>query len=153
MRANISLLTVPILIAAFGVTAVAADPPAASAAPAAPSLTDVLTASGIAATGYISTTYQHFSGVPTYRQFDVDGNGFSLGQAGLQLAYQPREGFGGVVQLTAGNDAAVVNTAEGSSASNFDVLQAYAQYARGPMDPCRRKVPDAGRRRGHCTHG
>ena len=109
----------------------AADAAPAPAAPAAPSLTDVLASSGITATGYVSATYEHFSGIPTYRQFDIDKNGFSLNQAGLQLAYQPKEGFGGVLQLVAGNDASIINGAEGSTNSNFDVLQAYAQYAKG----------------------
>jgi Putative beta-barrel porin-2, OmpL-like. bbp2 len=131
MRSRVSLLTIPVLLSSFGVAAVAADLPAASATPAAPSLTDVLASSGIAATGYISASYEHFSGVPTYRQFDINKNSFSLNQAGVQLAYQPKEGFGGVVQLAAGNDASIVNAAEGSSGSNFDALQAYAQYAKG----------------------
>ena len=130
MRSKASLFAMPILVASFSATAVAADPPAA-AAPAAPSLTDILAASGIAATGYISASYEDFSGVPTFREFDVDRNGFSLHQASLQLAYQPKEGFGGVVQLVAGNDASIINTAEGSSDSNFDLLQAFVQYAKG----------------------
>ena len=122
----------------FGAAAYAADPPAdapaaaaAPAAPTGPSLADVLTASGLAVTGYVSATYEHFSGVPTFRQFDVDRNSFSLNQAGVQIAYQPKEGFGGVLQLIAGNDAGIVNTAEGTGGSNFDVLQAYAQYVTG----------------------
>jgi hypothetical protein len=85
----------------------------------------------VTATGYISTTYQDFSGVPTYREFDVYKDSFSLSQASLQVAYQPKEGFGGLVQLLGGNDAEVLNRAEGSSASKFEILQGYAQYAQG----------------------
>lgn len=113
-------------IASMGTAAYAAD------APAAPSLTDVLASSGITATGYVSGTYQHTSGFPTYRQFDVDKNGFAFHQAGLTVAYQPKDGFGGLVQLLGGSDAAIVSAAEGSSGSDFEVLQAYAQYATGP---------------------
>jgi hypothetical protein len=104
----------------------------ASFAADAPSLTDMLASSGITASGYVSGTYEHFSGTPTYRQFDVDKNSFVFHQAGLTLGYQPKDGFGGVVQLMAGSDAAIVSAAEGSSGSEFEVLQAYAQYASGP---------------------
>ena len=129
--------TALIVLSALSTAVFATDPPAAPAAPAAPtaptapSLSDVLGSSGLVATGYASSTYTHFSGIPTFRQFDVDRNGFSLNQVGLQLAYQPKEGFGGVLQLVAGNDATIINAAEGSTNGNFDVLQAYAQYAKG----------------------
>jgi hypothetical protein len=120
-------------LASVGSAAYAADAPA-PAAPAAPSLTDVLASSGLAVTGYVSAQYDNVSGVfPTYRQFDLQKNGFTMNQAGLQIAYQPKEGFGGVVQLIAGKDAEVVDFAERGSTSNFDVLQAYAQYVTGPM--------------------
>lgn len=130
-RFEIASVAAPALLFSLGAVAAAADPLAEPAAPVAPSLADVLAASGVTATGYLSATYENFSGVPTYREFDLDKNSFSLSQASLQIAYQPKEGFGGVVQLMAGDDAAVINRAEGSSASNFDVLQGYAQYAKG----------------------
>ncbi len=118
------------LLCSLGAAVGAADIPAeANTAP--PSVTDMLAKSGVVASGYIDATYANFSGQPTYREFDIDKNSFLLSQVSLQLAYQPKQGFGGVVQLMAGDDAAVINKAEGSAASNFDVLQGYAQYANG----------------------
>lgn len=130
-RYKISSFAAAVLLPSLGAVAVAADPPTAPPAPAAPSLTDVLATSGVTATGYVSAAYENFSGVPTFREFDLDKNSFSLHQASLQVAYQPKEGFGGVVQLMAGDDASVINKAEGSSASDFEILQGYAQYAKG----------------------
>src|SRR5207248_91404 len=49
----------------------AADPPAAAAGPTAPSLAEVLTASGITATGYVAGSYYHSSGYSTFHQFDI----------------------------------------------------------------------------------
>jgi hypothetical protein len=130
-RYRIVSLAAPALLYSLGATAAASDQPTDPAAPATPSLTEVLAKSGVVVTGYISATYEDFSGQPTYREFDVDKNSFSLKQASLQVAYQPKDGFGGVVQLMAGDDASVINQAESSSASNFDVLQGYAQYSKG----------------------
>jgi hypothetical protein len=50
------------------------------------------------------------------------------------MAKQPKEGFGGLVNITAGKDAQVIHSfPENSAASNslFDITQAYAQYATG----------------------
>jgi putative OmpL-like beta-barrel porin-2 len=46
--------------------------------------------------------------------------------------YLPKEGFGGLVNLTAGRDARIIASA-GESTSNFDVTQAFVQYAHGPL--------------------
>jgi hypothetical protein len=62
--------------------------------------------------------------------FDTQKSGFALQQAAINIGYQPKEGFGAFVNLTAGNDADVIASYDlyGKN-SKFDVTQAYAQYA------------------------
>jgi Putative beta-barrel porin-2, OmpL-like. bbp2 len=120
---------------AFGV-AVAADEPAtatAPAAPAGPTVTDVLTASGITETGYVAASYYHSNGYNNYHQFDDKHDSFQLDQAALTIAYQPKEGFGALVNVAAGEDMKILNAAEGSSPNTFDVVQGFVQYAAGPL--------------------
>jgi hypothetical protein len=108
------------------------------AKPAAPSLTDVLTASGVDLHGYVDVAYSYLSGMGVFtsgvadRVFDTEPNSFNLHQAALIVDYQPKEGFGALVNLTAGRDARVIASL-GESTSNFDVTQAFAQYAHGPL--------------------
>ncbi len=118
-----------------------ADEAAKSAEPAkptAPSLADVLAASGIDLHGYLDTAYSYLSGTGIFRSgapdrvFDTEPNSFNLHQAALIVEYQPKEGFGGLVNLTAGRDARVIASA-GEATSNFDVTQAFVQYAHGPL--------------------
>src|SRR3954471_12347529 len=111
-----------------------------AAAPAAPTLDKVLEASGLSLSGYVDTAYQHadrnIEGGFSTRVFDSQNNSFVLHQVGLQMAKQPKEGFGGLVNITAGKDAQVIHSApESSTASNslFDITQAYAQYATGKL--------------------
>jgi hypothetical protein len=74
--------------------------------------------------------------------FDSQNNSFALHQFGLTIAKQPKEGFGGLVNITVGKDAQVIHSfPEGvttpptpaSATSMFDVTQAFAQYAGGPL--------------------
>ncbi len=112
--------------------------PAEPAKPTAPSLTDVLGASGIDLHGYVDAAYSYLSGAGVFtsgvadRVFDTEPNSFNVHQAALIVDYQPKEGFGGLVALTAGRDARVIASL-GESTSNFDVTQAFAQYAHGPL--------------------
>lgn len=100
---------------------------------AAPKLSEVLESSGITATGYVASSYYHLSTDAGYlHQFDLDHNTFSLDQAALTLAFQPKDGFGALVNVIAGQDAQILNFAEGTSGS-FNVTQAYLQYAAGPF--------------------
>ena len=94
---------------------------------------NLLAATGITATGYVSTSYYHSSGDSTFHEFDTAHDTFQLDQAGLTVAYQPKEGFGALVNLVAGEDARVINRAESGSDSEFNVTQAYVQYAKGPL--------------------
>jgi Putative beta-barrel porin-2, OmpL-like. bbp2 len=120
-------------------TAFAADESAAApAAPTAPALSDVLTASGLTVNGYIAASYYHSSGYPStnefnsnIHQFDVNHDSFQLDQAGIQVGYQPKQGFGGYVDLIAGDDAKILHYAEDGNTTSFDVRQAYLQYAGG----------------------
>jgi hypothetical protein len=127
--------------------ALAAPGLALAQAAAVPTLDKVLEASGISVSGYIDTAYTHADhdiqagivgsgGIPP-RVLDNQNNSFGLHQFGLTVAKQPKEGFGGVLNLTAGTDGQVIHSyPESLAATNssmFDVTQAYAQYAGGPL--------------------
>ena len=80
--------------ATCGAAAFAEDSAKAASLPA-PSLSDVLTASGLAIHGYADVAYSYLngsglftSGVPN-RVFDTEPNSFNLHQAVLIAAYQP----------------------------------------------------------------
>lgn len=119
-------------IATCGVAA-AEDEPVKPAAAASPTFTDMLTASGITESGYVAASYYHSNGYGTDHQFDNKHDSFQLDQAGLTIAFQPKEGFGASVNMAAGEDMKILNAAEGSSPNTFDVVQAFAQYASGPL--------------------
>ena len=133
------------LVLASAVSALFAAPATvlAQAKPApAPTLDKVLEASGISVSGYIDAGYTYAKNGAgfTDRVFDGQQNSFALNQFGLTVAKQPKEGFGGLVNLTVGRDAQVIHsfpesTAAGAPAttSMFDVTQAFAQYAGGPL--------------------
>jgi hypothetical protein len=125
------------MILGFAASGVAlADEPAAPAEPAKPApgtLAGVLDASGITETGYVAASYYHSNGYSTDHQFDNKHDSFQLDQAAVTLAYQPKEGFGALVNVAAGEDMKILNAAEGSNANTFDVVQAFVQYASGPL--------------------
>lgn len=109
---------------------------------AAPSLSDVLGASGISAQGYADASYQAVfnqtngaTGQVQLHEFDNNANSFKLNQAALTLSYLPSSGFGALVNMIAGEDAKVVNSAYSSSNSNSDfaLAQGYVQYATGNL--------------------
>ncbi len=117
----------------------AADPPAK---PAVPTLDQVLETSGVSLGGYIDTAYSHLSGTGAFssntanRVFDTEPNSFNLHQAAIVVAKQPKEGFGGLVNITVGNDAQVIHSFDepvGPQTNRFDVTQAFAQYGQGPL--------------------
>ncbi len=108
---------------------VRADDAASAAKPTAPSLADVLGSSGITMTGYVAASYYHSSGYNSFHEFDVEHDTFQLDQAGLQVGYQPKEGFGGFVDVLAGEDGRILNYSENGTDSTFNVRQAYVQYA------------------------
>lgn len=113
---------------------------------------------GIDLSGYVDVSYNHLSRSNTFtsttpsRVFDLERNGLGVRQVALTFAKQPKEGLGGLVNLTTGKDADVVaayNTdpnngrgcnvatrlnADGSKCKTdrFDITQAFLQYATGP---------------------
>jgi hypothetical protein len=109
--------------------------------PAAPTLDKVLEASGISVSGYIDAGYTYANkNIETRfsdRVFDSQNNSFALHQFGLTVAKQPKEGFGGLVNVTIGKDAQVIHSfpefTSTTSGSLFDITQAFAQYAGGPL--------------------
>jgi len=114
----------------------------AAAAPASgvPTLDKVLEASGISMSGYVDAAYTHANrDIETGfspRVFDSLNNSFALQQVGLQIAKQPKSGFGGLVNVTAGHDAKIIHSfpeASGPTSSSFDITQGYLQYAGGPL--------------------
>src|SRR6267154_237209 len=135
------------LLIASAVSALFAVPATvlAQAKPApAPTLDKVLEASGISVSGYIDAGYTHSdrnieAGIPVgsltpvaERVFDNQNNSFALHQFGLTIAKQPKEGFGGLVNITAGKDAQVI-ASTGAAVSQVDLTQAFLQYAGGPL--------------------
>src|SRR5882757_2024255 len=109
------------------------DEPVKPAASSAPSFSDVLTASGISESGYVAASYYHSNGYNTYHQFDNKHDSFQLDQAGFTVAFQPKEGFGALVNIAAGEDMKILNAAEGSNPNAFDIVQGFVQYAAGPL--------------------
>jgi Putative beta-barrel porin-2, OmpL-like. bbp2 len=110
-----------------------ADEPDAPAKPTAPSLSDVLTASGFTESGYVAASYYRSNGYNTDHQFDNKHDSLQLDQAALTVGYQPKEGFGALVDVAAGEDMKILNAAEGSNPNTFDVIQGFVQYAKGPL--------------------
>jgi hypothetical protein len=103
-----------------------------------PTLSQIFDASGVSLSGYIDTAYSHANKnieppAASGRVFDAQNNSFVLHQVGLTIAKQPKEGFGGLVNVTAGKDAEIINAADGTSTSTFNLTQAFAQYATGGL--------------------
>ena len=121
----------------ISVAAALSLPGLAAAQAAAPTLDKVLEASGISLSGYVDAAYSHanrdIEGGFSTRVLDSQNNSFVLHQIGVQIAKQPKEGFGGLVNFTAGRDAALIHSIDTTSESQFDVTQGYLQYASGPL--------------------
>jgi hypothetical protein len=142
-----STLFICILAACSG-TAFAADDTAAPKA-AVPTISDMLDASGVAVTGYLDVAYNKMNstglqaGGAASRIFDTPGatstqtfSNFNLQQAAVIISKAPKEGFGGLVNLTAGQDApgiAATGLGLGDANHYLDLTQAYASYATGPV--------------------
>ena len=130
-KPSLQRIHIAALLAAAGAApagALGADSPAST-------LSQVLASSGITESGYVAASYYDSSGYNSYHQFDTSHDTFQLDQAALQLAYQPKSGFGAVVDVIAGEDAKIVDAAEsaGASANSFDLLQGFLQYVAGPV--------------------
>ena len=96
-------------------------------------------------TGYIDGSYNYetrnkFTSDNYDRVFDQVPNGLTLQQAATTIAYQPSEGFGGLLNLIAGRDANVIAPYGFKPVSEFDsqtiavdFTQAYLQFVKGPI--------------------
>ncbi len=134
MQRNTLLLAA--LAAAFAMPVYAADAPA----PAGPTLSSVLDASGISVSGDIDTSYNHLSGTGKFtsgtndRVFDYSPNSFTVQSVDLTVAKQPTEGMGGLVDMTMGKDTSTYASFGAAQANqSFDLTQAYLQYATGGL--------------------
>ena len=140
---RVSLATLGAIFCLAPFTAVAAD---AGAAPTAPTLAATLAASGISVDGYVDVSYQHMDGAPLFssstpaapvytRSFDNCQDCFSLHQLALTVAYQPKEGFGALANLIAGDDPDVFAPYDinPGARQKFDFPNAYVQYATGAL--------------------
>lgn len=110
-------------------------PCAASAA--GPTLSSILTNSGISASGDMEASFTHGFNkgqtLGTVREFDTTGDSFTFNQALLNVSYLPSNGFGAATTFLAGNDGKVVSGTYGDGSGNFALNQAYVQYAHGPI--------------------
>jgi hypothetical protein len=125
---------------ASAISALFATPVAvfAQAKPTIPTLSQIYEASGITESGYIDAGYSYAKNGAGFndRVFDTNPNSFALNQVGLTLAKQPKEGFGGLVNVTVGRDGTAIHSFPETGAptgSTFDITQAYAQWAGGPL--------------------
>src|SRR5215813_4371794 len=124
-------LVVATILSAASAAAMAADAPAK---PVESKFDEMLDSAGLTVSGYVAASYSASNGYPfNIHQFDVEHNTFQLDQAGLQVAYQPKEGFGALVDVIAGEDARILHAAEDGHDTSFDARQAYVQYATGPL--------------------
>src|SRR5881396_836798 len=127
-----------LLIASAVSAAFAAPTLALAQAARAPTLSQVLDASGLNVSGYIDAGFSYANkniegAAFSNRVFDSQNNSFALHQFGLRVAKQPTRGFGGVVNITVGSDAQVIHAFPEATASTFDLTQAYGQYASGSL--------------------
>jgi hypothetical protein len=103
-----------------------------AAKPVIPSMDDVLNAWGITFSGYLDVAYSHASREPADRVFDTNKNSFNLHQAAVTIAKQPKEGFGALINVIAGEDAKTIASNQPST-NSFDLTQAFIQFATGPL--------------------
>lgn len=127
--------------------AYADESPPPAQKPSTGSFHQMLSASGIEVSGHIDLSYTSLSGsgrftsgVPN-RVFDFERNSFNLQAIDATVAMLPKEGFGGLVNMTLGKDANVIAAYDTSpndgtttgKKDDFDITQAFVQYATGPL--------------------
>lgn len=94
--------------------------------------------------GFIDGSYNylvrsnHFTSGTQDRVFDLTENGFTLQQASITVAYQPKQGFGGIISPVIGRDPYTFapygwNPNYGSQWLGFAIPQSYFQYACGTL--------------------
>jgi len=120
------------VLSALGLMTLAST--AALAASAAPTLGSVLDASGIKVSGNVAGSYMQYASVPASSPSQATGT-FNFDQALLSIAYQPKSGFGAVVDVASGTTVAGQGGDVGSqyTQSTTALTQAYVQYANGGL--------------------
>lgn len=95
---------------------------------------EALGAFGITANGYVEGGYYYQDidalGNKSFNDFQDGVNGFDIQQAGITLTKKNSNGFGGVVNVTAGNNASTIASAGTSNTDDVDITQAYLQYSK-----------------------
>ena len=119
------------VLSALGLMTLAST--AALAASAAPTLGSVLDASGIKVSGNVAGSYMQNASVPGDSASQATGT-FNFDQALLSIAYQPKSGFGAVVDVASGTTVAGQGGDVGDNSQTTTALtQAYIQYANGGL--------------------
>ena len=101
--------------------------------PGLPSISDLLTASGLTLTGYVDGTFAAEKDDTTKKSYDT----FALQQAAFTLSMLPKSGFGALVNVVAGQNPysatgfASTPAGIGATSTNFYLLQGFVQYASG----------------------
>ena len=69
------------------------------------------------------------------RVFDLERNGVAIRQLAVTLQSLPKQGLGGLLNITAGKDAEVISSygLGGGKKNKIDLTQAVVQYATGPV--------------------
>lgn len=102
-----------------------------------PTLGDVLKASGLSVSGYLDVSYTNFDvDAPNsvlLHAYDTEPDSFNFHSLTLNGGYQPAAGWGGFTKLQFGPDANVNASRGTGSADEFDVVEAYLQYATGTV--------------------
>jgi hypothetical protein len=89
---------------------------------------------GLEVSAYLDASYNHLSGDGQFvsgapdRVFDTRADGTAIQQAAVIAAYQPKEGWGGLVNATLGNDADVISSYGTPNRARADLTQAAVQY-------------------------
>jgi hypothetical protein len=116
------------------------DAPTSAAPTEAPGSGATDRSTSLVLTAYLDAAYAYLSGDGLFtsgdpdRVFDLRRDEFTLEQAAVNVAYQPKEGFGAVVNLIAGDTAPIIR-AYGAPFQNskIDLTQAYLQYAASSL--------------------
>ncbi len=88
--------------------------------------------------GYLDVSYNRIDGQSSFtngvpaRVFDLQQESTRWQQLAFFLTDQPKEGWGGIVNVTTGHDADVIPAFKTGTGKLFDLTQAFVQYAKGP---------------------
>ena len=112
------------VLSALGLMSLAST---AALAASGPTLGSVLDASGVKVSGAVAASFR--------QNANNAQNNFQVDQALLSVAYQPKEGFGAVVDVASGDDLGLQggNVSAGNNGTSASLTQAYLQYKTGAL--------------------